>query len=53
MGKTYNYLQAHSLRELIEQLNEFNNNNPNNPISKEDIVNIFHEEGIYILLYYK
>lgn len=53
MAKTYDYLQAHSLRELLDQLNKFNEKSPGYPIQKEDIVHIFHEEGTYILIYYK
>jgi hypothetical protein len=43
-------LQAHSLRELVEQINR--NNLGENKILKEDIVQILKENEIYILLYY-
>ena len=47
------YLQAHSLRELLALVNTHNINCPNSRILKEDIVNIINEEGTFILLYYK
>lgn len=50
---TIDFLQAHSLRELINIVNAHNKNNTEHPILKEDIVNISNEEGTYILLYYK
>ena len=39
-------LQAHSLRNLVEQVNE-------KGIMKEDIVKVFKEEETFFLLYYK
>lgn len=47
------YLQALSLRELLHTINTYNTQNPDIPILKEDIVYILHDEGTYILLYYK
>lgn len=47
------YLQDHSLRGLLEQVNAQNTTSPNTSILKEDIVQILHEEGTYILVYYK
>ena len=47
------FLQASSLRKLLEIINHINEEFPNNPILKDDIVSIQNEEGSYILLYYK
>lgn len=47
------YLQAHSLRDLLHQLNNYNTTHTNSPILKDDIVDIYKEEGTFILLYYK
>ena len=47
------FLQAHSLRDLLYNINTYNVNNPEHPILKDDIVDIFKEEDTYILLYYK
>lgn len=53
MKKQIDYLQTHSLRDLLELVNYNNTTYPDNPILKDDIVQILHEEGTYILLYYK
>lgn len=50
---TLDYLQAHSLRDILMQVNVHNENYPNNPILRDDIVDIFKEEDTFILLYYK
>lgn len=47
------YLQAHSIRELLERVNTHNVNCPNSRILKEDIVDILKEGDTFILLYYK
>lgn len=47
------YLQASSLRGLLETVNHINEKFPNNPILKDDIVSIQKGEENYILLYYK
>ena len=47
------YLQAHSIRELLEKVNTHNVNCPNSCILKEDIVEILKEGDTFILLYYK
>lgn len=47
------FLQAHSLRDLLHQLNSYNKAYPDTPIIKDDIVDIYKEEGTFILLYYK
>lgn len=39
-------LQAHSLRELVDQAND-------QGVLKEDIVNVLQDEGTWFLLYYK
>lgn len=53
-GKTtIDYLQAHSLRELLAQVNTYNMSYPDSPILKEDIVNIMKEDETFILIYYK
>ena len=53
MKTQLNYLQAHSLRDLIDVVNHYNSNNTKSPILCEDIAKILKEEGTYILLYYK
>lgn len=57
MGNTkiqLDYMQAHSLRELLTKINVHNSECPvENLILKEDIVDILNEEGTFILLYYK
>lgn len=53
-GKTtIDFIQAHTVSELISTINTHNANNSLNPILKEDIVDIINDEGTYILLYYK
>lgn len=47
------FMQAYSLRELIDRVNAHNENDPAHPILKEDVVEILKEEGTFILLYYK
>lgn len=47
------YLQAHSIRELLEKVNTHNVNCPNSLILKEDVVDILKEGDTFILLYYK
>lgn len=53
MKTEIDYIQAHSLRDLLEAINEWNTKYPNGAILKEDIVQIMREEETYILLYYK
>lgn len=62
METSYNYdnvkrqmsfMQAYSLRELIDRVNAHNENDPAHPILKGDVVEILKEEGTFILLYYK
>lgn len=53
MKRQLDFVQSHSLRELIAMVNKYNENNPANPILKEDVVEILKEEGTFILLYYK
>jgi hypothetical protein len=50
---TIDFIQAHTVSELISIINNYNTMNPQNPILKEDIVDIKNDEGTYILLYYK
>lgn len=47
------YLQAHSLRALLTQVNTHNIENQETPILREDIVDIIKEDDTFILLYYK
>lgn len=47
------YLLAHSIRELLTQVNTHNNNCPDSLILKDDIVDIVRDGDSYILLYYK
>lgn len=47
------FLQAHSLRGLLDTVNAYNEHNSEHPILKEDIVKILKEEDTYILIYYK
>lgn len=44
-------LQAHSLRELISQVNSINNGE--GTLCKEDIVQIIKEDETFFLLYFK
>ena len=53
MKTQLNYLQAHSLRDLIDVVNRYNSINAGHPILRDDIAQILKEEGTYILLYYK
>ena len=53
MKKEIDYIQAHSLRDLLEAVNEWNSKYPDSAILKDDIVQIMNEEGTFILLYYK
>lgn len=45
-------IQASSLRELVETVNRINDSSPSK-ILKDDIVNIFTDDGTFFLLYYK
>lgn len=47
------YMQATSLRELLDNVNTHNKEYPENAILKEDIVRILKEEGTFIILYYR
>lgn len=47
------YMQATSLRELLDNVNTHNKEYPENEILKEDIVKILKEEGTFIMLYYR
>lgn len=47
------YIQATSLRELLDNVNTHNKEYPENAILKEDIVRILKEEGTFIMLYYR
>lgn len=47
------YMQATSLRELLDNVNTHNTEYPENAILKEDIVRILKEEGTFIMLYYR
>lgn len=54
MAKTHiDFIQASSLRLLLERINSYNDEHPENPILKEDIVELQEREGVNILLYYK
>lgn len=47
------FIQAHSIRDLIERMNAYNNRFPDSAITQKDIAGILKEEDTYILLYYK
>lgn len=47
------YMQATSLRELLDNVNTYNKEYPENAILKEDIIRILKEEGTFIMLYYR
>lgn len=47
------YMQATSLRELLDNVNTHNKEYPENAILKEDIVRILKEEETFIMLYYR
>lgn len=47
------YIQATSLRELLDNINTHNKEFPESVILKEDIVKILKEEGTFIMLYYR
>lgn len=47
------YIQASSLRELLNKVNSHNNEYPECAILKEDIVEILKEEETFIMLYYR
>ncbi len=47
------YIQASSLRELLNKVNSHNNEYPECAIQKEDIVEILKEEETFIMLYYR
>lgn len=47
------YMQATSLRELLDNVNTHNKEFPESVILKEDIVKILKEEGTFIMLYYR
>lgn len=47
------YIQASSLRELLNKVNSHNNEYPECAILKKDIVEILKEEETFIMLYYR
>ncbi len=47
------YIQASSLRELLNKVNSHNNEYPECAILKDDIVKILKEEETFIMLYYR
>lgn len=47
------FIEAHSIRELLQKVNIHNTECPDSLILKEDIVEMIREEGTFILLYYK
>lgn len=47
------YIQASSLRELLNKVNSHNSEYPECAILKEDIVEILKEEETFIMLYYR
>lgn len=47
------YIQATSLRKLLDNVNTYNKEFPESAILKEDIVKILKEEGTFIMLYYR
>lgn len=49
---TLSVIQASSLRELVEMVNEHNNQG-GEPIQKEDVVTILKENEAYFMLYYR
>lgn len=53
MKKEIDYIQAHSLRDLLAAVNRWNSKYPDSAILKEDIVQIMKEEDTFILLYYR
>lgn len=54
MKKTQiDFIEAFSLRGLINRVNVHNTECPDNPILKEDIVTVLKEEGTFIMLYYR
>lgn len=46
-----NVIQASTLREMVERINNTNNTSPSK-ILKEDIVTLTKEDDIWILVYY-
>lgn len=46
-------LQAHSLRDLTNKVNEINFSDSGKPILKEDIVDILRIDGTFFLMYFK
>lgn len=54
---TLEVLRAHSLREMVEKVNNYNQEASKSttlsPILKEDIVNLTREEDTYFLIYFK
>lgn len=51
--KSIDFIEAHSLRELLYKVNIHNAEIPSRAILKEDIVQILKEEDTYIMIYYK
>lgn len=47
------FIEASSLRRLLNRVNVHNTECPNNPILKEDVVAVLKEEGTFIMLYYR
>lgn len=52
MKKTLDAVQAHSIRDIVNMVNEYNAESET-PILKDDIVSITHTNESYILLFYK
>lgn len=47
------FIEGHSLRDVIRKVNLYNLHHENNKILKEDVVQMIKEEDTYVLLYYK
>lgn len=53
MKKTLAVIQARSLREIVEAINNNNKVNVGREILKEDIVQILKDDETFFFLYYK
>lgn len=47
------FIEGHSLRDVIRKVNLYNLHHEDNEILKEDIVQVIKEEDTYVLLYYR
>lgn len=50
---TLDVIICSSIRDIVSNVNRYNAEHPSAPITKNDIVTLFHDNGTYFLLFFK